>query len=114
MDKRRMVRRGMAVLVGVVWCALLALRAYAAEPAKKVEPTPVKFVMSAEEAKDLEMLKLRGKLLQTEKDLADAQAKLAYLQHVYDITKFVQTTLKQHGEPKGVTFDPNTMSWVVK
>jgi hypothetical protein len=71
------------------------------------EPQQPKLVLSELENARLEGFKLRRELIQT-------QFRLAMTQYADDLGRFVQETMKAHGNPAGVKFDAQGLAFQVE
>jgi hypothetical protein len=112
--------RPFAVLVGVAFC-IVAFCVALLDGQEVKKPEPVKFAVSQTEQLQLDALRLqsqnlrlRQQLLDTQRQLSDMQMSASIQEFAEKMNQYTKATLKAHGDPARVSFDPNTMGWVVK
>jgi hypothetical protein len=82
--------------------------------AQELTERPVQFITSQVESLQLDKLRLEGEVLSLRKQLAETQLTCGTAHLKQELSQYTIDTLKAHGNPDGVTFDPSTMSWKVK
>jgi hypothetical protein len=88
--------------------------AFAAVLTIQAQDKPIQFVTSQLESLQLDKLKLQGEVIALQKQLAEAKLSCSNMVFQQDLGAYTSQTLKAHGNPEGVMFDLNTMSWKVQ
>ena len=80
----------------------------------QAQNTPIQFVTSEMESLKLDKLKLESQVISLRKQLAESELSCANAGLHQELNSYTIDTLKAHGNPEGVTFDLNTLSWKVE
>lgn len=75
---------------------------------------PIQFVTSEMESLKLDKLRLESQVISLRKQLAESELSCANAGFRQELNSYTVDTLKAHGNPEGITLDPNTMSWKVE